>query len=130
MHLLDTILVAVPGFTISGSLDQLIVRTYRTAWERSKVRLRMEVFWGLSFQNGLDESNGYDVEVSDFSCTWIITMIKVGDPIEDPRDLMLEDTPCRYEVFLEVDSVLMGFSLAGKGTKVSMRAVHMHCLVS
>ena len=130
MHLLDTILVAVPEFTISGSLDQLIVQTYRTAWERSKARLRMEVFRGLSFQNGLDESNGYDVEVSDLSCTWIIAMIKVGDPIENLRDLMLEDTPCRYEVFLEVDSVLVGFSLAGKGTKVSMRAVHMHCLVS
>ena len=43
-----------------------IVRIYRVAWERSKVRLRLEVFWGSHFQNGLNEWNTYDVEVSDF----------------------------------------------------------------
>ena len=43
-----------------------IVRTYYIVWERSKVRLRMEVFQGSHFQNGLDEWNAYDVEVSDF----------------------------------------------------------------
>ena len=32
-----------------------IVRTYRVAWKRSKIRLRMEVFRGSDFQNGLDE---------------------------------------------------------------------------
>ena len=42
-----------------------IVRTYRVAWERSKVRLRMEVCQGSQFQNGLDKWNGYDIEVSD-----------------------------------------------------------------
>ena len=43
-----------------------IVRTYRVAWERSNVRLRMEVSQGSHFQNGLDEWKVYDVEVSDF----------------------------------------------------------------
>ena len=43
-----------------------IVRTYRIAWERSKISLRMEIFRGLHFQNGLDEWKAYDVEVSDF----------------------------------------------------------------
>ena len=43
-----------------------IVRTYRIVWERSKVRLRMEVFRSSHFQNCLDEWNAYDVEVSDF----------------------------------------------------------------
>ena len=43
-----------------------MVRIYRVAWERSKIRLRMEIFRGSHFQNGLDEWNAYDVEVSDF----------------------------------------------------------------
>ena len=43
-----------------------VVQIYRVAWERSKIRLRMEVFQGSHFQNGLDEWNVYDVEVSDF----------------------------------------------------------------
>ena len=43
-----------------------VVRMYRVAWERSKIRLRMEVFRGSHFQNGLDEWNAYDVEVNDF----------------------------------------------------------------
>ena len=52
-----------------------IVRIYRVPWERSKIRLRMEVFRSPHFQHGLDKWNTYDVEVSDFSFTWIITMI-------------------------------------------------------
>ena len=43
-----------------------IVQIYRVAWERSKVRLRMEVFRDSHFQTSLDEWNAYDVEVSDF----------------------------------------------------------------
>ena len=43
-----------------------IVRIYRVAWERSKVRLRMEVLQDSCFQNGPDKWNAYDVEVSDF----------------------------------------------------------------
>ena len=43
-----------------------IVRTYRVRWERSKVRLRMEVFRGSYFKNPLDEWKAYDVEVGDF----------------------------------------------------------------
>ena len=43
-----------------------IMRTYRVAWERSKIRLRMEVFRGSHFQHDLDEWRAYDVEVSDF----------------------------------------------------------------
>ena len=43
-----------------------IMRTYRITRERSEVGLRMEVFRGSHFQNGLDEWNVYDVEVSDF----------------------------------------------------------------
>ena len=43
-----------------------IVRIYRVAWERSKIRLRMEVFRSPHFQYGLDRWNAYDVEVSDF----------------------------------------------------------------
>ena len=43
-----------------------MVRIYRDAWEKSKIRLRMEIFRGSHFQNGLDEWNAYDVEVSDF----------------------------------------------------------------
>ena len=43
-----------------------IVRTYRVAWERSKVRLRMEIFRGSHCQNDVDEWNVYDVEVRDF----------------------------------------------------------------
>ena len=43
-----------------------VVRIYRAAWERSKVRLRMEAFQAFHFQNGLDEWNTYDVEVSEF----------------------------------------------------------------
>ena len=56
---------------ISVSLLQLpgttwMVRIYHVAWEWSKIRLRMEIFRGSHFQNGLDEWNTYDVEVSDF----------------------------------------------------------------
>ena len=40
-----------------------VVRTYRIAWERSKIRLRMEV-QNPHLQNGLDEWRVYDVEVS------------------------------------------------------------------
>ena len=43
-----------------------VVRIYRVAWERSKIRLRMEVFESPHFQYGLDKWNAYDVEVSDF----------------------------------------------------------------
>ena len=43
-----------------------MVRIYRIAWERSKIRLRMEILQDSHFQNGLDEWNAYDVEVSDF----------------------------------------------------------------
>ena len=43
-----------------------IVRIYRVAWERSKTRLRMEIFHGPHFQGSLGEWNAYDVEVSDF----------------------------------------------------------------
>ena len=43
-----------------------IVRTYRVAWERSKVKFRMEVFRSSHLQNRLDEWNAYDVEVCDF----------------------------------------------------------------
>ena len=43
-----------------------IVRIYRMAWERSKIRLRMQVFQGSHFQNRPDKWNVYyDVEVSD-----------------------------------------------------------------
>ena len=53
--------VWIRHFRLPGST--WIVRTYRVAWERSKIRLRMEVFRGSHFQNGLDEWNAYDVEV-------------------------------------------------------------------
>ena len=43
-----------------------VVRTYRVAWERSTVRLRMEVFRSSSCQNGLGEWKTYDIEVNDF----------------------------------------------------------------
>ena len=43
-----------------------IVRVYRVAWERSKVRLRIEVFQTSHFQNGLNKWTTCDVEVSDF----------------------------------------------------------------
>ena len=43
-----------------------VVRIYRIALERSRIRLRLEVFRGSQFQNGLDKWNTYDVEVSDF----------------------------------------------------------------
>ena len=43
-----------------------VVRIYHIALETSKVRLRMEVFRGSHFQNGLDEWKAYDVEVSYF----------------------------------------------------------------
>ena len=43
-----------------------IVRIYRVARERSKIRLQMEVFRSPHFQHGLDKWNAYDVEVSDF----------------------------------------------------------------
>ena len=43
-----------------------IVRIYRVAWERSKIKLRMEVFRSPHFQHGLDKWNACDVEVSDF----------------------------------------------------------------
>ena len=43
-----------------------IVRIYRIAWERSKIRLRMEVFRNPHFQYDPDKWNTYDVEVSDF----------------------------------------------------------------
>ena len=49
----------VPGST-------WIVRIYRITWARSKIRLRLEVSRGTHPQNGLDEWNRYDVEVSDF----------------------------------------------------------------
>ena len=131
MHLLDTILVAVSGFTISGSLDQLGSCGLTALLGRDQ-RLDFEWEYFGAFLSKMVWVNRTSTMLRSviFSCTWIIAMIKVGDPIEDPRGLMLEDTPCRYEVFLEIDSVLVGFSLAGKGTKVSMRAVHMHCLVS
>ena len=43
-----------------------IVRIYRVAWERSKTRLRLEVFRGTHPQKCLEEWNAYDVGVSDF----------------------------------------------------------------
>ena len=43
-----------------------IVRIYRVAWERSKIRLRMEVFRSPHFRCSLYKWNAYDVEVSDF----------------------------------------------------------------
>ena len=43
-----------------------IVRIYRVTWERSKIRLRLEVFRGTHPQNCLDKWNAYDVEVSYF----------------------------------------------------------------
>ena len=43
-----------------------VVRTYRVARERSKIRLRIEVFQECPFRNGLDEWRACDVEVCDF----------------------------------------------------------------
>ena len=43
-----------------------VVRIYHVAWERSKTRLRLEVFRGTHPQHCLDEWNVYHVEVSDF----------------------------------------------------------------
>ena len=43
-----------------------IVRIYRIAWERSKTRLRLEVFRGTHPQNCLDEWKAYNVAVGDF----------------------------------------------------------------
>ena len=43
-----------------------IVRIYRVAWERSKIRLRLEVSRDIHPQKCLEEWNAYDVEVSDF----------------------------------------------------------------
>ena len=105
-----------------------VVRIYRVAWERSKVRLRMEVFRDSSFQNGLDEWKEYDIDVSDF----LVHMDyyhdyaqKIGDPSQDPRGLILNYAPCKYEISMEVDGgSQVKISLASKGTKVSMHAVH------
>ena len=82
----DTLKVQMPGGTLSmadapfqghfsGRLwvchlqlpgSTWIVRIYRIAWERSKTRLRLEVFRGTHPQTCLDGWNAYDVEVSDF----------------------------------------------------------------
>ena len=63
----------VHHFRLPGST--WIVRTYRIAWERSRIRVRMDAFQDSHFQNGLNEWKVYDVEVSnDFSGTWITTM--------------------------------------------------------
>ena len=82
----DTLTLQVPGGALSmadapshvDSLGHLwvlhlrlpgstwTVRIYRVAWERSKIRLRMEIFRRSHLQNGLDGWNAYDVEVSDF----------------------------------------------------------------
>ena len=43
-----------------------VVRTYRVARERSKIRLRIEVFQECPFRNVLDEWRACDVEVCDF----------------------------------------------------------------
>ena len=52
-----------------------VVRTYRVRRERLQIEVRMEVFRDPDFRNGQEEWKAYDVEVSDFSCTWIINMI-------------------------------------------------------
>ena len=52
-----------------------VVRTYFVRREGSQIEVRMEVFRGPDFRNGQKEWNVFDVEVSDFSCTWIINMI-------------------------------------------------------
>ena len=82
----DTLKIQVPGGALSmadapshdKSLGRLwvchlrlpgstwMVRIYRVAWERSKIRLRIEIFRSSHFQNGLSEWNAYDVEVSNF----------------------------------------------------------------
>ena len=58
-------------FRVPGS--SWVVRAYRISWERPKVRIRMEVFRDPQFRSDLDEWKVYPVEVSDLSCTWIIT---------------------------------------------------------
>ena len=54
----------VRHFRLPGS--SWVVRVYRTAWERSKIRVRMEVFQDSQFRSGLDDWKVYFVEVSDF----------------------------------------------------------------
>ena len=60
----------IRDFRLPGSL--WVVRTYRVMWERSRIGVRMEVFRDPHVHNGLDEWKAYNIEVSDFSCTWII----------------------------------------------------------
>ena len=57
------------------------VRTCRIMWDRSKIRIHMDVSRNSRFQNGLDEWKVFDIEVSDFSlCTWIISIIIHREP--------------------------------------------------
>ena len=103
-----------------------IVRIYRVAWERLKIRLRMEIFQGSHFQNDLDKWNAYDVEVSDFLIHldyYHYHSQNVGDPGQDQKGFMLHDTPCNWEWKLLVDGVPVKFSLASEGIKVSMHAL-------
>ena len=66
-------------FRLPGS--PWVVRTYRVVWERSKIGVRMEVSRDPHFRNGLDEWKVYHVDVSDFSCTWIINMTIHRGPV-------------------------------------------------
>ena len=61
-HLCDYLWIR--HFRLPGS--SWVVRAYRMAWERSKVRVRMEVFRDPQFRSDLDEWKAYPVEVSDF----------------------------------------------------------------
>ena len=104
-----------------------VVRIYRVAWERSKIRLRMEAFRGPHFQNGLNEWNAYDVEISDFfvhvKCYHDHSQ-KVGGPSQDPRGLMLHNRKRYMGWEPKVDGVRIEFSLASEGTKVSIHTLH------
>ena len=104
-----------------------IVRIYRIAWEKSKIRLQMEVLQDPYFKNGLDKWNAYNVEVSDclihVDCHHDHSQ-RVGDPGQALRGLMVCDMLCNREETLEVDGIQVEFSLAKEGTKVSIHALH------
>ena len=87
----------------------------------------MEAFRGPHFQNGLNEWNAYDVEVSDFfvhvKCYHDHSQ-KVGGPSQDPRGLMLHNRKRYMGWEPKVDGVRIEFSLASEGTKVSIHTLH------
>ena len=96
-----------------------IVRIYRVALQRSKIRLRLEVFRGSHFQHGLSEWNAHDVEVRDF----LVHVDYYQD--QDPKGLTLHEIPYNKRQTQNVDGVWMELSLANERTEVSTHALHV-----